>query len=45
MGVAFALDVGQRGTTTNGLIKETATSFSITISYRDFWNTKGRKYF
>ena len=45
MGVAFALDVGQRGTTTNGLIKETATSFSITISYRDFWNTKGKKYF
>jgi len=44
MGVAFALEVGQRGTTTSNLIKETATSFSMTISYRDFWNTKGKKY-
>jgi len=44
LGVAFALDVGQRGTTNNNLIKETATSFHVTLSYRDFWNTKGKKY-
>lgn len=44
MGAAFSLDIGQRGTTNDGLIKETVTGFNLTISYRDFWNTKGQKY-
>lgn len=38
------LEIGQRGTTTNGLIKERFVNLGFTISYRDLWYTKGRKY-
>ena len=40
-----ALEVGRRGTTTNGLIKENYTQFNVTLSYRDFWiSRKFKKY-
>jgi hypothetical protein len=40
-----ALEIGNRGTTTNGLIKEAYTQFNVTISYRDFWfSRKMKKY-
>lgn len=32
-----ALEIGKRGTTSNGLVKENYTQFTITISYMDFW--------
>jgi hypothetical protein len=44
MSLAGALEVGTRGTTANGLVKENYTQFSITLSYRDFWYTRPRKY-
>lgn len=44
LGVNIALQVGQRGTEQEGLIKERYVNFTFTISYRDFWLTKGRKY-
>lgn len=44
LGVSAALTVGSRGTTNYGLIKENYTQFTFTLSYRDFWFTKGRKY-
>jgi hypothetical protein len=40
-----SLDIGQRGTTDYGLIKEAFTQFNITLSYRDFWvSRKLKKY-
>lgn len=44
LGFSAALQVGSRGTTNNGLIKENYTQMTFTLSYRDFWFTKGRKY-
>ena len=44
LGLSLGLDVGQRGTTANGLIKENYVNFTITVSYRDFWRTSGIKY-
>jgi len=44
LGIQGALEVGKRGTTDNGLIKENYTQFTITLLYRDFWFVKGRKY-
>ncbi|MFT3935623.1 MAG: hypothetical protein QM726_18490 [Chitinophagaceae bacterium] len=44
LGVSLGLDVGQRGTTANGLIKENYVNFTITVSYRDFWRPRGIKY-
>ena len=44
LGISAALQVGSRGTTNNGLIKENYTQMTFTLSYRDFWFTKGRKY-
>jgi hypothetical protein len=41
---SFALQYGVRGTTSNDLIQERYTSLTFTLSYRDFWYTKGRKY-
>jgi len=38
------LEIGQRGTTQNGLIKERFVNLGFTVSYRDLWYTKGRKY-
>lgn len=45
LGLAIGLDVGQRGTQQAGLIKENYVNFTLTVSYRDFWRTKGAKYF
>ena len=45
LGLAIAMDAGQRGTQQNGLIKENYINFTFTVSYRDFWRTKGAKYF
>jgi len=45
IGVHLGLDIGQRGTTQNGLIKENYVNFTISVSYRDFWRTRGAKYF
>ncbi len=38
------LEVGQKGTIANGLIKENYVQFTIGISYRDFWYTKIKRY-
>ena len=40
----LALEVGTRGTTHNGLIKENYGQLTLNISYRDYWLTRGRKY-
>jgi hypothetical protein len=42
--VNMALEIGSRGTTQNALIKENYSQLTISISYRDLWYTKGRKY-
>ena len=34
------IEIGSRGTTNNGLLKENISQIGLTISYRDFWNTK-----
>jgi len=39
-----ALEVGNRGTTTNGLIRENYIQATVTFSYRDFWFTKVKRY-
>jgi hypothetical protein len=40
----LVLEIGQRGTTSNNLIKERFVNIGFTVSYRDLWYTKGRKY-
>lgn len=40
LGIQGTIDIGSRGTTNNGLIKENFTQVGLTISYRDFWFTK-----
>ncbi|HTL08849.1 MAG TPA: hypothetical protein VL307_11345, partial [Chitinophagaceae bacterium] len=45
VGLHLGLDIGQRGTQQNGLIKENYVNFTISVSYRDFWRTRGAKYF
>jgi hypothetical protein len=42
--INLALEAGRRGTTMNNLVKETYGQITISISYRDLWYTKGRKY-
>ena len=45
LAVQAALEIGKRGTTDNGLIRENYTQFNITVSYRDFWfSRKMKKY-
>jgi hypothetical protein len=44
LSVQGALEIGSRGTTSNGLVKENYTQFSITISYMDFWFKKKKFY-
>ncbi len=45
LGMQAALEIGQRGTTDRGLIRETYTQFNLTVSYRDFWiSRKMKKY-
>jgi hypothetical protein len=45
LGLQGAVELGQRGSTDYGLIKEKYTQFTFTISYRDFWfSRKMKKY-
>jgi hypothetical protein len=45
LGLQGSIEVGQRGTTVNNLIKEKYTQVNFTISYRDFWlSRKMKKY-
>ena len=44
LGYQFSLELGSRGTVNKGLIKENYSQVNFTLSYRDFWFTKGRKY-
>jgi hypothetical protein len=37
--------LGQTGTTQNGLVKENYVQIGVTLSYRDVWYTKLKKYF
>lgn len=39
------LQLGSRGTTQNGLLKENYTQVSLSLIYRDFWRTKAKTYF
>ncbi len=40
----LAAEIGNRGTTVNGLIKENYFQLTIGLSYRDFLYTRGRRY-
>lgn len=40
----LAAEIGSRGTTSNGLIKENYFQLTIGLSYRDFLYTRGRRY-
>jgi hypothetical protein len=42
LGIQGALEVGQRGTTANGLIKENYTQFTLTLLYKEIWYGKRR---
>jgi hypothetical protein len=44
LGLNMSVQVGQRGTQQEGLVRENYVNLTFTISYRDFWMTKGRKY-
>jgi hypothetical protein len=44
LGVMGALEVGQRGTTANGLVQEKYVQFTVTLSYRDVW-FRAKKFF
>jgi len=44
LGLNGSIELGMRGNVNNGMIKEKYTSFNLTISYRDFWYTLGRRY-
>ena len=45
MGCQFNMQVGQTGTTQNGLIREDYIQLGVTLTYRDLWYTKLKKYF
>lgn len=38
------VEIGSRGTTNKGLIKENYSQFGLTLSYRDFWFTNIKRY-
>jgi len=44
LGYQFNLQVGQRGTTANSLLKEQYTQCSVSLFYREFWRTKAKIY-
>ena len=44
LGMQLGLEIGRRGTTDIGLIRETYTQFHITLAYRDFWRVKLKRY-
>ena len=43
-GYQLNLQIGQRGTTLNNLIKENYIQAGVTLTYRDFWLTKVKRY-
>ena len=45
LAIQGALEIGKRGTSDRGLIRENYTQFNVTLSYRDFWfSRKMKKY-
>ncbi len=44
LGLQANVEIGTRGTTAKGLIKENYQQFTLTLSYREFWFVKGRRY-
>jgi len=44
LGLQASVELGTRGTTNSGLIKENYSQVNLTISYRDFWYVKVKKY-
>jgi hypothetical protein len=44
LGLQLGLEIGKRGTTDVGLIKEVYTQFHTTFVYRDFWRVKIKRY-
>ncbi|MDI9364479.1 MAG: hypothetical protein QM541_05990 [Flavobacterium sp.] len=44
LGLQLGLEIGRRGTTDVGLIKEVYTQFHATFVYRDFWRVKIKRY-
>ena len=40
LGLQATVEIGGRGNTNNGFVKENITQIGLTISYRDFWFTK-----
>ncbi|MBC7721242.1 MAG: hypothetical protein H7068_04415 [Pedobacter sp.] len=44
LGVVMGLEIGRRGTTDLGLIRETYTQLQVTFVYRDFWRVKLKRY-
>jgi hypothetical protein len=42
---SLSFQYGVRGVQSTQLIQERYASFTLSISYRDFWLTKGRKFF
>lgn len=45
LGLMGALEVGQRGTTGYGLVKEDYVQFTLTFSYRDSWYRSRKKFY
>ena len=43
-GYLLNLEVGRRGTTINNLVRENYVQFGVTLSYRDLWLTKVKRY-
>jgi len=39
-GLHAALEIGRRGTTESGLIRENFTQLTVSFSYRDFWRSR-----
>ncbi len=42
---AFSIQYGVKGIESTQLIQERYANFTLSLSYRDFWLTKGRKFF
>jgi hypothetical protein len=45
MSYLIAFEYGIRGTREENLIEERYARFTLTLSYKDFWYTKGIKYY
>jgi hypothetical protein len=44
LGLQLGLEIGKRGTSDIGLVKEVYTQFHATFVYRDFWRVKLKRY-